>query len=224
MPPHVRGDERRLRMLAEQVVALRHQLFEARKAVLRIATVREQRELEPTLVRVVDRLEELLRIGGVDEHRKPEPRARVPDRIELGVVDARGASRPASSIDRPRLFEISPTPTAPAATSASSCATAFVRPPRSDVLKVDSGENAHAVLHRRRRLRPSRSSLFEPIARHVVGDDHHADVEAVERRARARRALPRALSSPCGWPWKSMAGYFAVFTMCAGATSVDCGR
>ena len=63
VPAHVRGDEGRLRIAAEQIVALRHQLLEVRKLSGGYATAREQRELEPALVGVVDRLVELLRIA-----------------------------------------------------------------------------------------------------------------------------------------------------------------
>jgi hypothetical protein len=43
-------------MPAEQVVALRGELLEAGELVRRIAPIGEQRQLEPPLVRVVDRL------------------------------------------------------------------------------------------------------------------------------------------------------------------------
>ena len=51
-----------------------------------------QRELQPALVRVVERLEERRRLGDVDEHRHVEPRARGPDRIELRIVDRQAAA------------------------------------------------------------------------------------------------------------------------------------
>ena len=53
----------RLRMLPEQVVAFGHQLVEGDLPRLVVAAIREQRELEPALVVIVERLEELLRFG-----------------------------------------------------------------------------------------------------------------------------------------------------------------
>src|SRR5215207_8220154 len=44
LPPHVRGDERRLRMLLEETVALSHQLFERGIFAGRVAAIAEQRE------------------------------------------------------------------------------------------------------------------------------------------------------------------------------------
>src|SRR5206468_7683657 len=80
-------DERRLGMFAKQVVALGHELVEARKAVGGISASGEERQLEPALVAVVDRLEELLRIRRVNEHRNPEPCAGVPERIQRRIVE-----------------------------------------------------------------------------------------------------------------------------------------
>src|SRR2546430_12621462 len=48
------GDERGLRMLAEEIVPLRHQLLERRGAVGRIPPIGEKGHLEPPLVRVVE--------------------------------------------------------------------------------------------------------------------------------------------------------------------------
>ena len=93
MPAEMRRDERRLRMLPEQVVALRHQLLERDLAGLIVAAVAEERQLEPALVVHVDRLEELLRFGRVDEDRNVQARARVPERIELRIVDRAAACR-----------------------------------------------------------------------------------------------------------------------------------
>ena len=129
MPAHVRGDERRLRVLLEQVVALAPSaLRSAGYSLGRIAPIAEQRELEPAFVVVVDRLEELGRIGGVDEDRDLEPRARLPDRIELRIVEVE-ARTVGLRVRRPKPLPISPMPTAPALTSASSCAIAFSAQP-----------------------------------------------------------------------------------------------
>ena len=93
MPAEVRGDEACLRVLAEQVVALGHQLVERDLTGLVVAAIGEERQLEPALVAVVERLEELLRLGGVDEDRHVEPRERLPHRIELGVVHLQARCR-----------------------------------------------------------------------------------------------------------------------------------
>ena len=134
-------------MLAEQIVALRHQLLEAREAGrCGYATSREQRQLEPALVGVVDRLEELLRIGGVDEHRKLEPRARVPDRIELGIVELE--ARAVRLLDRQAeaLRDLADADRARGDVGLE-LRDRLLRPARSDVLEVDAGQHAHAVLH-----------------------------------------------------------------------------
>jgi hypothetical protein len=57
-----------------------------------VAAVGVQRELEPPFVACSERLEKRLRLGDVDQHRHVEPRARGPDRIELGIVDAQPAA------------------------------------------------------------------------------------------------------------------------------------
>jgi hypothetical protein len=75
-------------MTTKKIVPLGHQLFEAGKLILRIPSSRKKRELQPSLVGVVNGLEELLGIRGVNEHRNPEPGARVPERIELRVIDS----------------------------------------------------------------------------------------------------------------------------------------
>ena len=47
-----------------------------------------QRQLQPSLVGVIERIEKRLRLGDVDQHRHVEPRARLPNRIELRLVHA----------------------------------------------------------------------------------------------------------------------------------------
>ena len=75
-------------MLREQPVALAHQLLEGGKSrPILIAPVAEERQLEPALVVVVERLEELGRVGHVDEDRDLETRRRLPHRIELGIIE-----------------------------------------------------------------------------------------------------------------------------------------
>ena len=75
-------------MLGKQPIPLAHQLLEGRepRAIL-VPTIAEERELEPALVLVVERLEELRRIGHVNEDRNLEAGSRLPHGIELGIVE-----------------------------------------------------------------------------------------------------------------------------------------
>ena len=147
MPAEVGGDEARLRVLAKEVVALGHQLFEGDLTRLVVAAIGEERELEPALVVEVERLEELLRLGGVDEDREIEPGEGLPDRIQLRVVHlepaaiglARGeaeALRDLTDADRAGLdvgFELLHSLRAPC---------------RTDVAEVDAGQHAEPILVR----------------------------------------------------------------------------
>ena len=62
-------------------------------------------QLEPALVGWIDRLEERRGLAGVDEHRNVQPRARLPDRIELGIVE-RHAGAVARLTLRPKFLKI----------------------------------------------------------------------------------------------------------------------
>ena len=86
--------------------ALGHQLLEAGTPVL-VAAIGIERELEPALVVVVERLEERRRLGDVNEHRDVQPRAGLPDRIELGIVDRAAALPSAFSTNMPKSLKIS---------------------------------------------------------------------------------------------------------------------
>ena len=174
----MRGDERRLRMLLEETVALRHQLFERGIVAGRVAPIAEQRELQPALVVVVDRLEELRGIGGMDEDRNLETGARLPERIEIRIVEmearAVGLARAQAEAladfadaDRARLevgFELRD---------------GFLRPARSHAREVHAGQHTDAVAVRAgaNHLQRSRQAL----ARDVVGTDHQPQVQAVHR-------------------------------------------
>ena len=112
--------------LRDHVVALGHQLLEADAGL--VAAIGIERELEPALVGVVERLEERRRLGDVDEHRDVQPRARRPrsDR----APDRRRVSRLPSAFrtNMPRSLKIF-SPIAPALMSASSCVAAFAPKP-----------------------------------------------------------------------------------------------
>src|SRR5205085_1123537 len=84
MPTHVCCDERRIRVTLEQVVALRHEIFERRPAGARpISSVAEQRQLEPPFIVEIDRLKEFLRLGRMNEDRNLQSTRRFEDWIEL---------------------------------------------------------------------------------------------------------------------------------------------
>ena len=87
IPTHVREHPRGVRVLGKHPVPLGHEVVEGRVpgAVVE-ASVREDRHLEPALVLVVERLEELGRISRVHEDGDAEPRGGLPDDVELGVV------------------------------------------------------------------------------------------------------------------------------------------
>ena len=88
VPPHVRDDEVRPGMPGEQSIALGHQVLERRKPrAVGVTAVGIERQLEPALVPEVDRLEELRRVGCVNVHRNLQPRADLPDGVELRVVE-----------------------------------------------------------------------------------------------------------------------------------------
>ena len=87
-----------------------------------------ERELEPALVAVVERLEERRRLGDVNQHRHVQPRARLPDRIELGIVHLQPRCRSAFFTNMPRSLKIF-RPIAPALMSSSSCVAAFAPKP-----------------------------------------------------------------------------------------------
>jgi len=87
VPSQVRHDERRLRVFPEQAIAFGVDLLEGREAIPRIPAIGIERELEPALVLIVDRLKELLRVGRVDQHGHVETCRGVPDGIELRIVE-----------------------------------------------------------------------------------------------------------------------------------------
>ena len=134
-------------MLPEQVVALRHQLLEARKLAGRIATVAEQRQLEPALVVVVDRLEELRGIRRVDEDGNLQPRAGIPDRIELGIVELQARSVRFARAQAEPFADLADADGAGLQVGFELLRRPF-RPAGSDVGEVDARQHAHAILVR----------------------------------------------------------------------------
>jgi hypothetical protein len=157
VPAKVRGDELRLRMLAEHVVALGQQLVERHPARLVVASIGKQRQLEPALVVHVERLEEFLRLRGVDERRHAEAGKRRPDRVEFRIVDSqpRSVGLPVAQPERLRHF------------ADADCAGFQVRfelrdgqraPTGADVAEVDAGQHTEAIFVRAR----ARSPYFYP--------------------------------------------------------------
>ena len=120
MPAEVRQDVTRLRMLLDHVVALGHQLFEAHAG---LDAGGPDTARAPASARcVVERLEKRRRIGGVDEHGNIQARARVPHRIELRDRRPSAGCRRLFLSNMPKIFDDLADATAPAFTSASSCA------------------------------------------------------------------------------------------------------
>src|SRR5690606_15089728 len=88
VPAEVRRDERRLGVLAEEVVPLLHERLEVDLVRTVVAPVGEERELQPPLVLQIERLVERRWLRGMDERRNIESGHGLPDRIELRIVDA----------------------------------------------------------------------------------------------------------------------------------------
>ncbi len=167
-----------------------HQLLERRKLFGRIAAAREQRELEPAFVLVIDRLPELLRVSGVNEDRQLEPGRRLKDRIERRVVEGKTGSvgllgREAEALtnltDAHRTrghvrFELRHRP---------------LGPPRPHGPEVDPRQKPNPVLHRRRRLNQG-DLLLETLPGHVIGRHDQPDVDLVECRPKLNEPLGAA--------------------------------
>jgi hypothetical protein len=134
-------------MALEQVVALGHQLLEAREAIGGITAIGEKGKLEPALVVVVDRLEELLRISGVDEHRQVQARACVPDGIELGIVDPQPCPIDLPDIQAELFRDLADTDGARPHVGFE-LANGPVGPSGSNVAKIDPGEHTNAIFLR----------------------------------------------------------------------------
>ena len=168
--------------LRKTVVAFRQQLFERHATRLVVAAIGKQGELQPPLVVHVERLEEFLRLGRVDEDGNAQTTERRPDRIELGIVDAQpraiGLSvakaerlRHFTDADRAGLdvgFELRHGPRAPVG---------------SHIIEIDAGQHTKSILVRARVDGGERAR--QPIARRVVGAHHHAQVQLVHLRDNA---------------------------------------
>jgi hypothetical protein len=75
-----------LGLALEQPIPLVHQVVERRVGRRRPPAVRVERQLQQPLVLQVHPAEELLRVGGVDEHRDVQPRRSLPDGIKFRIV------------------------------------------------------------------------------------------------------------------------------------------
>jgi hypothetical protein len=179
VPAEMRHHEAGLRVLLEQAIALRDQLLEARKLVGRIAPIAEQRQLEPPLVLEIDRLEELLRLRRVDEHRDVQARAGVPHGIEVGIVDLEERAVGLARSQAERLADLADADGAGFEIGLQ-LGDRFLRPARSDVAQIDAGQDADTFLVRRRAERFHHA--LEVGAGDVVGGDEQPDVQFVECR------------------------------------------
>ena len=151
---------------------------------------REERQLQPALVVEVVRREERLRLGGVDEHRDVEAGRRLPDRIELGVVDLQARAVGLLDVQAEPLGDL-----ADADRAGGDVGLELLHgplgPARSDLIQVDAAEDAEAILVRAGGDRVERRLEARPDL--VVGADQHLDVERVHGRDDAGRS-PRAWS------------------------------
>ena len=158
----------------------RHELLEGDAARLGGGAAREERQLQPALVVEVVRREERLRLGGVDEHRDVEARRRLPDRIELGVVDLQARAVGLLDVQAEALGDLADADRAGGDVGLELLHGAL-GPARSD---------AAAGRCRRRRgsdpcagwRRWRRACALRRVARLVVGADQHPDVERVHGR------------------------------------------
>src|SRR5262245_4962443 len=146
MPSHVGGHEGGPRISTNEIVPLPHELLESRMLVRTDIPVRKERELQPALVAVVVRLIELLRITGVNEHRKPEPGGGRPDRIEIGIVEREPRSVRFADRLPERLADLAD-PHRSRGGIGVELRYGALGPARTDSVEVDSGQDAYAVLH-----------------------------------------------------------------------------
>ncbi len=105
--PEMHRDEHRLRMAGDQPLVLAEQLRE--RGDLGIAVVaprRVRRELLPALVFGARRLEERLRVAGVDDHGQTEAAGGPPHRVERGGVHRPASAAGADHAEPERLFDL----------------------------------------------------------------------------------------------------------------------
>jgi len=126
----------------------------------------------------------------MDEHRKLEAGGRLPNGIELGVVECEARAVRLADRLAEVLWDL-PDAHRSRDDVGLELRHRALRPSRSHVLKVDSRQHTHAVLHRRRRVDCSDRPL-EVVARDVVRHDDHLDVETVEVGTEARERLDGA--------------------------------
>ncbi len=173
-------------MLLEHAVALGHQLLEARELAGWIAAVAEERQLEPALVLEVDRLEELLRFGRVDEHRDAQAAGRGPDRVELRIVDGEAGPVGLAEAQAEALRDFAD------ADGAGLDVRLELRdrlraPAGADVAEIDVGELHHAVLEPARLEGGDRPR--QPIALRPAGVDQQPQVDGVHPLDHPRELL-----------------------------------
>ena len=188
MPAEMREDEGRLRVLRHQPIALPHQVLERRKPrAVEVPAVGKQRHLEPALVVVVERLEELRRIRGVDEHRNVEPRRRLPDRIELGIVQLQARSVGLAYGEAEALHDLAEAERA-GLDVGFELRRRFRAETGTHIAKGDVGEHREPVLVAAGAER--RQLLLQTLARGAARVHHHLEVDRIHRRRRRARWPP----------------------------------
>ena len=156
----------------------------------------------------------------MNEHRDIQPRRRLPDRIELGIVQLEPACRRLLRARRPKPFMISPAPARPPSRRPRAARQSSRPNPGPTLAEVDVVNITIRSLYRLARM--ASSACLQPIAGRAVGVDHHLQIERRPSRRPTRSNASGAIGVG-GWPWKSMTGNLARGTGCCGTTSVERG-
>ena len=162
------------------------ELLETRELGGRIPAIRKQRQLEPALVLAVDGLEELRRIGRVDEDCQIQTRASIPNRVKLRIVDVQARTIGLANTQAEPFHDLA-NAHRPGLDVGLELLHGLRRPTGPHALKIEARQNSHAVPIGRGPDKVERS--LQTLARHVVGADDDPDIEAVERRPESREAF-----------------------------------
>ena len=103
-PAEVGVDERRARVLAKDTVLLGHDRRPRRILARRTRALRTLLQLQPALVGLVVRLEELARLRGVDEHGNAQLARLAPHGIEPRIIDRHALARSVLEVE-PEILE-----------------------------------------------------------------------------------------------------------------------
>jgi hypothetical protein len=122
------------------------------------------------------RLEELLRLRGVNERRHIEPREFIPERVDVGIVDLQSRAIRLGDAQSKLLAHLAHAQRAGLDVGAQ-LGNRLVRPARANIAEVDARERAEAILVGRRIDR--RDGLDQAIAADVVGERQDPQVQRI---------------------------------------------